>query len=491
MGRPLDLIPSEVPLPYNEIPEWDGIELCEAQIDGYERTWREYVPTGYDGSKPVPLVLSIHGGARWRMHFVSCWAGVAERESFIVVFPQCLKNGEIRWNAWKEWSKEDGFPDDVKYLDELIKIIFSKYNIDKTRVYIHGHSVGDKMASTYAFERAETFAAGAFMGGSMGASCFVDESGEVFYGPQSPLPAIRVHGSEDLDIPLNFNKVDIKLPDVEKFAEKNRRDKFLAHQLINMHLWKTVNKTAQIPKLSVKGKFNVAVYEGDPCDFVYYCENGSPHSAPVELPDYIWTYFFSHYSRVDGNIIRRPPDAQYVHDSGCIALSSGSGKALADQQVVELSAAAFEQDGHIYIAALDIPKILPGYCASEYQDGRLVKLCGPVDVQAAAGLQTALFGGHYWQVPPCIFKEGKLFVAADAFFARMAGLADVSAWGVHYLTKDSFGMMSYDMAYLIRAVFGQEKLLSPAECLSYEKKLIEEWVERGGVVYDKYTLPKN
>ena len=41
----------------------EGIRECSAQIDGALRTWKEYIPESYDGSRPFPVVLTLHGGS--------------------------------------------------------------------------------------------------------------------------------------------------------------------------------------------------------------------------------------------------------------------------------------------------------------------------------------------------------------------------------------------------------------------------------------------
>ena len=52
-------------------------EFSGVLADGLEDHWYEYVPDSYDGSKPVPLVISNHGGLMngWAQAVYSCRCG--------------------------------------------------------------------------------------------------------------------------------------------------------------------------------------------------------------------------------------------------------------------------------------------------------------------------------------------------------------------------------------------------------------------------------
>ena len=74
----------------NKTPVPAGLrEVREQLVEGREFTWYEYVPASYDGSVPVPLVVQLHGGGndglRWAN--MTIWHLLAEREGFLVVYP--------------------------------------------------------------------------------------------------------------------------------------------------------------------------------------------------------------------------------------------------------------------------------------------------------------------------------------------------------------------------------------------------------------------
>ena len=105
--------PCDAPWRFYEKPE--GTIEYRQIIDGWLRTWQEYVPSCYDGREPVPLVLSLHGAAHHSADSYTAWQLIAERENFIVVYPHSLIE-EIKFNVWEAFGPDDGMPDDVQYI---------------------------------------------------------------------------------------------------------------------------------------------------------------------------------------------------------------------------------------------------------------------------------------------------------------------------------------------------------------------------------------
>lgn len=80
-------------------------EYREVLADGVEDIWYEYVPEGYDPSKKTPLVVSMHGGLMtgWGQAVYTSWTLVADREGFIVVFPNAAS--KRMWMMECDWEK--------------------------------------------------------------------------------------------------------------------------------------------------------------------------------------------------------------------------------------------------------------------------------------------------------------------------------------------------------------------------------------------------
>lgn len=145
--------------------------FSEEDINGEPRRWITYVPSGYDGSEAVPVVMSIHGYTASMQSMVeeSRWWEIAEKENFIVVFPQGIVRdlpamGNIPCAMWMGGGfaalAQDLDPQvDVKVLNTILDKTEAAYNVDKTRIYITGHSNGSMMTLSLAAANAERFAA--------------------------------------------------------------------------------------------------------------------------------------------------------------------------------------------------------------------------------------------------------------------------------------------------------------------------------------------
>ncbi len=160
--------------PFNYVEK--GVRKVQLEVDGYVREWWEYVPPALRDSKdPVPLVVVNHGSGQTGEIMVahhSEWYKVANARGFILAFPSafpytsgtnCVPRPQ--WNALADPTR----PDDVKFLNELVKKVEATYNIDPTRVYLTGQSLGCMMSHLVAMQTPETFAAiGATSGPIMG-----------------------------------------------------------------------------------------------------------------------------------------------------------------------------------------------------------------------------------------------------------------------------------------------------------------------------------
>ena len=128
---------------------------------GLNRTYIYYVPEVLPGT-PRPLVFVLHGGggtARQAMEIMteSRWNELADRDKFIVVYPQGVNN---RWNDCRGDVPGGGSTaDDVGFLSALIDDFAANYNIDVQRIYATGHSNGGMMSFRLAIELSDRIAA--------------------------------------------------------------------------------------------------------------------------------------------------------------------------------------------------------------------------------------------------------------------------------------------------------------------------------------------
>lgn len=111
---------------------------------GDEREYLLYVPESYDGTRAVPLVISLHAAAMWpaQQLNLSRWNLLADADGFIVVYP----SGRGLPKIWPDGLRA-GLGRDVMFIGDLIDTITARYSIDGSRIYVNGMSNGGGMAS--------------------------------------------------------------------------------------------------------------------------------------------------------------------------------------------------------------------------------------------------------------------------------------------------------------------------------------------------------
>ena len=161
-----------------------GVSEQRLTSGGRERTYRLFVPPGYDGRTPLPLVLELHGsgGTAEGQARTSLFALLGEREGFLVASLQAAAEGN-RWNVPITSER----PDDVKYVSDVIDHVAARVCTDQQRVYATGFSGGARMSSLLACKLGTRIAAIAPM------------SGLRWPGPCDgrAVPVLTVHGLAD------------------------------------------------------------------------------------------------------------------------------------------------------------------------------------------------------------------------------------------------------------------------------------------------------
>lgn len=217
-------------------------------FDGVQRSWRVLVPGSYSPTKPVPLVLSIHGwgGTGLEDEHDGGLGLMAEKHGFIALFPDGLSDNDNFGGPWGGWNvvgttqspgpagptcaawadaptycyqsckargrcydkpqcqwttcENDITPSGVGteasgFLKQLLDLAESEFCIDVTREYATGQSNGG-MA---------TYQVGASMSSRLAAIAPVAGSFHAGFGqvPTVPMPVLDVHGNSDRIVPPN------------------------------------------------------------------------------------------------------------------------------------------------------------------------------------------------------------------------------------------------------------------------------------------------
>lgn len=128
--------------------------------NGHPQTWYEYIPPQLRGSeKKVPLLFYFHGGGCVPLYGAeqSDWHEIADREGFIVVYPEASQKN--MWNAWDD--RELLAHSDKDFFYALIQHMKKTYPIDETRIYVSGFSMGGMMSNAMASVFPDVIAAAA------------------------------------------------------------------------------------------------------------------------------------------------------------------------------------------------------------------------------------------------------------------------------------------------------------------------------------------
>lgn len=154
------------------------------QTGEYATRWYyENVPTTATGSKPVPLVVDLHGYSEGATvhRLMSALSKLGETEGFITVTPQ--GQGPVpRWDTALETSP------DIAFIEAMLDQIESERCIDRNRVFVTGLSNGGFMTSALACAAADRFAAAAPVAGiQTPKGC----------KPARPVPVVAFHGTDD------------------------------------------------------------------------------------------------------------------------------------------------------------------------------------------------------------------------------------------------------------------------------------------------------
>jgi len=149
---------------------WD-LGLYNSPTDlALARGWEAFIPSGYTGSTPLPLVVALHGCAETPQTFEAGaqFAKLAEQRNFIVLYPaqDSVANASMCWNWMLPNNQMRGIGEPA-VIAGMVDMIKARYNIDGRRVYVTGISAGGAMTAILAACYSDVFAAAAVHSGTM------------------------------------------------------------------------------------------------------------------------------------------------------------------------------------------------------------------------------------------------------------------------------------------------------------------------------------
>jgi len=215
------------------------------------RFYQIHVPTGYDGSESVPLVVALHGSTGTGRYFNPAYISwfykdtffedytdfskKADLENFIVVYPKALLfySPEFMFHLFAynvpvypdSWYRGRNLIDDVGFIEDLIDKIQNEYNIDSDMVYLSGFSNGADMVYSLGCLLSEKISAISVAAGEIAKKDKDDEEFSYPSNPENPMPVLVFHGTGDSSVPWEGDEWGCGVdPSIQFWVEQNGCD---------------------------------------------------------------------------------------------------------------------------------------------------------------------------------------------------------------------------------------------------------------------------
>ena len=219
------------------------------EVNGEQRSYWLYVPTGIKGE--APLVVAMHGAGGHSNEYRPGWNEIADREKFIVVYPQGKDIFFPVFGGYTPgWDASGEENEDVAFIRAIVQDVASKYDVDSLRCYACGFSNGGMMTYALSNTCSDLFAAFASISG------FPLNEFHLHHVSHRPVPFLHIHGKED---------------------------NFVRYALMPVIVDEMVARLGANPvpvKTSVSGKYDKSVYEAMEGSFpyIYYEINDMGHN---------------------------------------------------------------------------------------------------------------------------------------------------------------------------------------------------------------------
>jgi len=161
-----------------------GVTFHTLQVDGKLRDYRLLRPSTVDFSKPVPLVIVLHGSPADAQSFEDLIH--FDNEAIAGKFMTAGPNG---CSGYWSYAERGPYQADEDFIRQMINDLEARYPVDRSRIYVVGASAGTWVAYRLACDMADEIAAIASVAGTMRLSDACQ--------PGKPVSILEMHGTLD------------------------------------------------------------------------------------------------------------------------------------------------------------------------------------------------------------------------------------------------------------------------------------------------------
>jgi polyhydroxybutyrate depolymerase len=187
------------------------------------RDYVEYIPQNYQNSEGAPLIIILHGiGGSASDYATYGLSPIADTARFISVYLQGKENAfpfaPGPQTSWNNGTLLASTADDLAFIENMIDTMAVNYNIDRSRVYIVGISMGAIMTYRVLHNLGDKIAAAVCHIGTMSST---DLS---IYNPINPCPLMQIHGVNDNVVPYSgtaLPSLSLVKPTIDKLKSIN------------------------------------------------------------------------------------------------------------------------------------------------------------------------------------------------------------------------------------------------------------------------------
>ncbi|MCG8696463.1 MAG: T9SS type A sorting domain-containing protein, partial [Bacteroidales bacterium] len=175
-------------------------------IGNKNREYIMYVPNSYNGSQKLAVIFTLHplgGKSNWVKNFNLDDA--FKNKNAIIISPQALKGSVLWYNLGPYWNSGVGkygvqvnknVPDTEMMMAILDRCI-AKYNVDESKVFATGFSMGGYMSNRLAIQCKGRIKKIASVAGTKGDF--------IKFNPTTPVSVLHFHGTKDNTVPYKNN----------------------------------------------------------------------------------------------------------------------------------------------------------------------------------------------------------------------------------------------------------------------------------------------